>query len=138
MCINYDSCRGKSMAATVDWTKRLNLCKNSNNIECKSDNAEKSTISHTVFMYLKQYLYNINREDLIESTGVVPVKYPSKVKLKFLTTLKCQSWEWIMYTLVSEGFWGFYSNRGLTYLPWFRSLFLIGVLMSVFCGILSF
>ena len=107
MCINYDSCRGKSMAAIVDWTKRLNLCKNSNNSECKSDNAEKSTISHIVFTYSKQYLHNINREDLIESTGVIPAKYPPKVKLEFLTTLKCQNWEWIMYTLVSEGFGAF-------------------------------
>ena len=27
--------------------------------------------------------------DLAESTGVVPAKYPPKVKLKLLTTLEC-------------------------------------------------
>ena len=31
------------------------------------------------------------REDLIESTGVVPVKYLLKVKLELFTTLECQS-----------------------------------------------
>ena len=31
------------------------------------------------------------REDLVESTGVVPAKYPPKVKLKLFTTLECQS-----------------------------------------------
>ena len=29
------------------------------------------------------------REDLTESTDVVPAKYPPKVKLEFLTTLEC-------------------------------------------------
>ena len=37
-----------------------------------------------------------------------------------------------MRTLVCEGFGGFYGSRGLTSIPWFRSLFLVGVLMSVF------
>ena len=29
------------------------------------------------------------REDLTESTGVVPAEYPPKVKLELLTTLEC-------------------------------------------------
>ena len=55
------------------------------------DDAEKSTVSHTVLTYSKQHMYNTKREDLEESTGVVPAKYPPKVKLKLLTTLECQS-----------------------------------------------
>ena len=45
-----------------------------------------------VLMYSKQYLRNTKREDLTKSTGVVPAKYPSKVKLELFTTLECQSW----------------------------------------------
>ena len=56
-----------------------------------SDDAEKSTVSYTVLTYSKQYLHNMKREDLTESTGVVPAKYSLKVKLEFLTTLECQS-----------------------------------------------
>ena len=56
------------------------------------DDAEKSTVSYTVLTSSKQYLHNTKREDLIESTGVVPAKYPPKVKLKLFTTLECQSW----------------------------------------------
>ena len=48
------------------------------------DDAEKSTVSHTVLTCSKQHLHNTKREDLAESTGVVPAKYP------------------IMRTLVSE------------------------------------
>ena len=55
------------------------------------DDFEKSTISHKVLACLKQYLHNTKREDLTKSTGVVPAKYPSKVKLELLTTLECQS-----------------------------------------------
>ena len=53
------------------------------------DNAEKSTVSYTVHTYSKQHLHNTKREDLTESTDVVPAKYPPKVKLEFLTTLEC-------------------------------------------------
>ena len=42
-----------------------------------------------------------------------------------------------MRTLVCEGIVAFYSSKGLTSLPWCRVLFLIGILMSVFFGILS-
>ena len=41
-----------------------------------------------------------------------------------------------MRTLVCEGFGGFYGSRGMTSIPLFRSLFLVGVLMSVFWWIL--
>ena len=47
------------------------------------DDFEKSTISHKVLACLKQYLHNTKREDLTKSTGVVPAKYPPKVKLYF-------------------------------------------------------
>ena len=33
-------------------------------------------------MLLKKNLWNKEREDLIESTGVVPAKYPPNVKLE--------------------------------------------------------
>ena len=56
------------------------------------DDAEKSTVSHTVLTCSKQHLHNTKREDLTESTGVVPAKYPPKIKLELLTILECQSW----------------------------------------------
>ena len=57
-----------------------------------SNDAEKSTVSHTVLTRLKQYLYNTKRDDLIESTGVVLAKYLPKVKLEIFTTLGCYSY----------------------------------------------
>ena len=53
--------------------------------------AKKSTVNYTVYTCSKQHLYNTKSEDLVESTNVVPAKYPLKVKLKFLTTVECQS-----------------------------------------------
>ena len=53
------------------------------------DDAEKSSVSYTTLTCSKQCLHNTKREDLAESTGVVPAKYPPKVKLELLTTLKC-------------------------------------------------
>ena len=41
---------------------------------------------------LEQHLHNKKREDLTKSTDVVPVKYPSKVKLELLIALECQNW----------------------------------------------
>ena len=38
---------------------------------------------------IQRYLHNTKREDLTESTGVVPAEYPPKVKLELLTTLEC-------------------------------------------------
>ena len=39
---------------------------------------------------LRQSLRNRNKDDLIESTGVVPAKYPLKVKLERISiTLEC-------------------------------------------------
>ena len=58
----------------------------------RDDDAEKSIVSHTVLMCSKQHLHNTKREDLTKSTGVVPAKYPPKVKLELLTTLECQGW----------------------------------------------
>ena len=44
--------------------------------------------------YSKRNLRNRNKEDLAESTGVVPAKYPPKVKLERISTiLECQNWE---------------------------------------------
>ena len=40
-----------------------------------SDDAKKSTVSHTILTCSKQYLHNTKREDPIESIGVVPTKY---------------------------------------------------------------
>ena len=50
---------------------------------------KKPPVSYTILMYSKQHLHNTKREDLVESTGMVPAKYPPKVKLEFLTTLEC-------------------------------------------------
>ena len=38
---------------------------------------------------IQRHLHNTKRKDLTESTGVVPAKYPPKVKLELLTTLEC-------------------------------------------------
>ena len=38
---------------------------------------------------IQRHLHNTKRKDLTESTGAVPAKYPSKVKLELLTTLEC-------------------------------------------------
>ena len=44
--------------------------------------------------YSKRNLRNRNKEDLAKSTGVVPAKYPPKVKLERISTiLECQNWE---------------------------------------------
>ena len=46
------------------------------------DDAKKSSVSRTVFMYSILDLHNTEKEeDLTESTSVVPAKYPPKVKL---------------------------------------------------------
>ena len=80
------------------------------------DDAEKSTVSHTVLTCLKQHLYNTKKEDLAESTGVVQAKYPSNVKLKLLTTLECQSWGELCVPCFARVL-GFYNSRGLTSFP---------------------
>jgi len=41
-----------------------------------------------IYTCSKQHLYNTKIEDLTESIGVVPAKYPPKVKLEFLTILE--------------------------------------------------
>ena len=74
------------------------LCPKSDSMAYKSlrfsqttptDDVKKSTVSHTVLACSKQHLRNTKREYLTESTSVVPVKYPLKVKLELLTTLEC-------------------------------------------------
>ena len=57
-----------------------------------TNDAKKSTVSHTVLTYSKQYLHNTKREDLTKSTSMVPAEYPLKVKLEIFITLECQSW----------------------------------------------
>ena len=56
-----------------------------------TDDAEKSTVSHTASR-VRNNTCITKREDLIESIGVVPAKYPPKVKLELLNTLECQNW----------------------------------------------
>ena len=51
-------------------------------------------MSYVVLMCSRQNLRNRNKEDLAESTGVIPAKYPPNVKLETIsTTLECQCWE---------------------------------------------
>ena len=48
-----------------------------------TDDAKKSTVSRTVFMYSILDVHNTEKEeDLTENTGVVPAKYPPNVKLE--------------------------------------------------------
>ena len=54
-----------------------------------SDDARKSTVSYTINTCSQWHLHNTKRNDLTESTGVVPAKYPPKIKLELLTTLEC-------------------------------------------------
>ena len=100
-----------------------------------TDDAEKSTVSHTASR-AQNNTCKTKREDLTESTGVVPAKYSLKVKSELLTTLECQSWGELCVPSFMRVL-GFYNGKGLTSLPWLRSLFLIRVSMNVFCGILS-
>ena len=47
-----------------------------------TDDAKKSSVSRTVFMYSILDVHNTEKEeDLTESTSVVPAKYLPKVKL---------------------------------------------------------
>ena len=71
---------------------------------------QKSSVSCVVITYSKRNLRNRNKEYLAESTGVVPAKYPPKVKLERISTiLECQNWENYAY-LGLWGIWGFYSG----------------------------
>ena len=53
---------------------------------------------------LETHLRNKNKEDFVESTGVVPAKYPPKVKLESFHKFKVSKLGEIMCTLVYEGF----------------------------------
>ena len=83
-----------------------------------------------VLTYLKRHLCNTEkREDLIESTGVVPVKYPPKVKWgNFYNSRVSELGENYAYLDLWE-FWGFYSSIGLTLAPWLRRCFLVGKIL---------
>ena len=60
-----------------------------------------------------------------KSPGVVPAKYPLKVKLERIsTTLEYQSWENCAY-LDLWGLWDFYSSVELIFVSWRRRYFLI-------------
>ena len=56
-----------------------------------TDDAEKSTASHKVLTCSKQCLHITKRENLTESIGMVPAKYPPNVKLELFTILECQN-----------------------------------------------
>ena len=58
-------------------------------VNIATDDAKKLIVSHTVLTCSKQYLHNTKREDLVENIGMVPAKYPPKVKLELFTTLEC-------------------------------------------------
>ena len=90
---------------------------------------KKSLVSHTTLAHSKQHLQS-KREDLAESTDVVPAEYPPKVKLELLTTLEYQRGVKNAY-LGLWGYWGFYSSIGLISLGRIlRDPFLIGILSS--------
>ena len=66
---------------------------------------QKSSVSYTVLACSRQNLQNRNKKkNLAKSTGMVPAKYPLKVKLERISiTLECQSWENYAYL----DLWGF-------------------------------
>jgi len=76
-----------------------------------TDNAEKSTVSHMASRARNNTCIT-KREDLTKSNGVVPAKYPPKVKLELFTTLECQSWGELCVSYFAKVL-GFYSSRGL-------------------------
>ena len=49
----------------------------------------KSIVSYTENTQSQRHLHNTKKKDLTKSIGVVPAKYPPKVKLELLTTLEC-------------------------------------------------
>ena len=55
-----------------------------------TDDVEISPVSHTIPTRSNVNLHSTKKENLTESTGVVPAKYPPKVKSEnILTTLEC-------------------------------------------------
>ena len=49
---------------------------------------KKSPVNHKYVLEIAPIQHK--REDLAESTSMVPAKYPPKVNLELLTTLECQ------------------------------------------------
>ena len=73
----------------------------------------------------------------VECTGVVPAKYPLKIKSELFSLLQSAREGKIMRTFLREGA-RFLQQQGWTLFPWSRSLFLIGIpFWGVFYGILS-
>ena len=87
---------------------------------CRKNHQWAIQSSHT-----RNNICTIKREYLIESTDVVPAKYPQKVKLEFLTTLECLSWGELCVP-VFWGFLGFYSSVEPNSYACTTNLFLIG------------
>ena len=51
-----------------------------------------------VLMFWKQYLRNTKKEDLTESIGVVPAKYPPKSQVRTSHNFRVSELGWIMRT----------------------------------------
>ena len=68
------------------------------------------------------------REERIfaECTGVIPAKYPPKIKSELFSLLQSAREGKIMHTFLRESA-RFLQQQGLTPFPWSRSLFLIGI-----------
>ena len=64
----------------------------------------KSSVSYTILACFRQDLHNKEGEDLTESTDVVPVKYPPKVKLVIFHNSRVPELGSIIRTLISESF----------------------------------
>ena len=87
---------GRISSFLVDWCHRSSLGRTTFCLKDKAmtdysyslqtvptDDAKKSSVSHTILTYSIPDLPNIEKEeDLTESIGVVPAKYSPKVKLE--------------------------------------------------------
>ena len=69
-----------------------------------SDPSKVYLSRRTVLTCPRQHLRNRNKEDLVESTGVVPAKYPLNVKLENFHNSRMLELEEMMRTLICEGF----------------------------------
>ena len=118
------------------WEAIWLISRSSSPQTAQTNDVEKSPVSHTTFACSKQYPHNkkrrSNREHLCGADQI-----PSEGQVRTSHNSKVSELGWIMRTLVYEDFRVFNSSRGLTSIPWFRSSFLVGILMNIFCGILS-
>ena len=93
-------------------------------------------MSHMALAHSKQHLHNKKRRPRREhrcGAGRIPSKRASQNFLQLQSVREGQ----IIRTLVCESTGAFYSSKGLTSLFLCIVLFLIGILISVFFGILS-